>query len=60
MKRFRFNDVNVRSKLVLLHLFISIPVIAISLFFLNESSRRSFDNMRDLSYVSAKIGRAYV
>lgn len=47
-----FNSLSLRSKLLLLHLLISIPIILISIFFLKESTERSYTNMHDLSVVS--------
>ena len=54
MRKYRLNDLKLRYKLFLLHLLISLPIIAISAFFLRQSVRDSYGNMRDLSYVTVQ------
>ena len=54
MKKIRLNNLTISYKLVLLYLLISLPIITISVFFMEQSTRVSYDNMRDLSYVSTQ------
>lgn len=54
MKRCNLNNMGIRKKIVLMHLLISVSIAIISLFFLQQSTRTTYENIRALSHTSVE------